>query len=430
MTVNRAVVLGAGTMGSQIAALLAGHGVECDLLDLTTADGPSRSGLAESAKERLLGMRPPAVEDSSVLSRIHPGNFDDDMDRLSDADWVIEAVAERLDIKRAIWARAAKHVAGKTVVSSNTSGLPIASIAKALPGDMRRRFLGFHFFNPPRYMRLVEVIPTEDTDPAVTDAVERYGHEVLGKGTVIAKDVPGFIANRVGSYGLLATLNAMDEFSLGPGAVDAITGVAMGRPKSATLRTLDLVGIDIFADICDSLAHSIDDQRESAEFALPDYVREMVRRRWTGAKADGGFYVRSPSKEGKELLELRPGSLEYVPMAGFDSPSLAAALELTEPIDRLRTLVESNDDAGRFAWTVLSKGLSYAAQMLGTVADDAESIDKAMRWGFGWDLGPFETWDALGASETKRRMAEDGLRIPPWVDDAVRTGVPLAKARA
>lgn len=414
--VRRAVVLGAGTMGSQIAALLASEGVRCDLLDLASEGGEgTRSRLAEEARRRLLELRPPPLDTPDALDLIRPGNFSDDLDRLERADWVIEAVAENLEIKRELWARAAPHLPAGAIASSNTSGIPIASIAEALPRGLRERFLGTHFFNPPRYLKLVEVIPTADTEPEVVDAISRFCEEVLGKGVVVAHDVPNFIANRVGCYGIMVTLRAAEEFGLGLDEVDAITGPAMGRPKSATFRTMDLVGIDVFVNVSDNMRGYARESWEREAFETPPYLRELVKRGWIGEKGGQGAFKRVKEAGETRILVLEPDTFEYRPRRLFDAPSLAAIEDVGQVEKRLRMLVGSDDRAGRFAWRVLSQTLVYAARMVGEVADDVASIDKAMRWGWGWDLGPFETWEGLGLPETVARMQADGLDVPGWV---------------
>ena len=402
LLVRRAAVLGAGTMGAQIAALLASQGIPSDLLDLPSAPGApgGRSRLAQEAKRRLLRLRPSPVSTPDALELVRPGNVAEHLERLREAHWVIEAVVERLDVKRELWARAAPHLHPNAILSTNTSGIPIASIAQALPAELQRRFLGTHFFNPPRYLRLLEVIPTPTTDPAVVAAISRFAEHVLGKGVVLAHDVPGFIANRIGCYGLLATFHAMREAGLGFDDVDAITGPAMGRPNSATFRTLDLVGLDVFVDICDSFQHTLPDPREREAFQVPPLLREMVRRGWTGEKAGRGFYQRVEGPDGSQVLVLDPERLEYRPRRRFQAPSLAAVRSIEDPAQRLRRLVAADDPAGRFAWRVLSRALAYTAQKVGEVADDVASVDRALRWGFGWELGPFEAWDALGVPET------------------------------
>ena len=419
--IGRVAVLGAGTMGSQIAGLLADRGIPCDLLDLRSSDEPDR--LARAAIDRLRTLRPAPVSDPSVLERITPGNFDDDLDRLAGADWVIEAVSEDLEVKRAIWSRAAEHVRPGAVISTNTSGIPVSSIAEAMPPGLRSQFLGAHFCNPPRYLPLLELISTPDTDPAVASTVSDISATVLERGVVPAHDVPNFIANTVGVYALMAIVHAASEFGLAFDEVDAITGPAMGRPVSATFRTLDVVGIDVFTAVADNSLDAASDPDERRILTVPDYMREMVARGWTGQKAGQGFYRRVETERGREILVLDPTTLEYGPRTGRKAPSADDGGDSADdPRARLAALATSNNDAGRFVWRVLSQMMAYSATKLNEVADDIISIDRAMRWGYAWELGPFETWDAIGLAGSLSRITGDGLEVPAWVRDLAASG--------
>ncbi|MEE8443248.1 MAG: 3-hydroxyacyl-CoA dehydrogenase NAD-binding domain-containing protein, partial [Dehalococcoidia bacterium] len=419
-TVRRATVLGSGTMGSQIAALLADQGIPCDLLDLPSDEGKNR--LAEEGKRRLSTLRPPPLYSADSLGLIRVGNFSDDLARVAEADWVVEAVAENLDIKRKLWAQVAPHLRPGVIVSTNTSGIPIASIAEALPPELRSRFMGTHFFNPPRYLRLMELIPWSGSDPAVVAAMSRFTEYVLGKGVVTAHDVPNFVGNRIGTYGLMVTLRAMEEFGLGPDEVDSITGPAMGRPNSATFRTLDLVGLDVLVAVCDNMRGYLTEQRERDGFEVPQYLRDLIQRGWIGEKTRQGFFKRIVADGETQIHVLQPDSFEYRPRRSLRAPSLAAVRDIEDPGVRLRTLVGSDDVAGRFAWRILSQVLVYAAEKVGEISDDIISIDRAMQWGYGWELGPFETWDALGVTDTIERMQADGQAVPEWVKELGKEG--------
>ncbi len=421
--IRRAAVLGAGTMGAQIAALLAGHGIPCDLFDLPSEG--QRNRLAEEAKRRLATIKPPPLLSPESLNLIRPANFSDDLSRLEEADWVIEAVTENLDTKRELWAQAAPFLRADVIISSNTSAIPVASIADALPKKLRRRFLGTHFFNPPRYLRLLEVIRTPDTDPKVAAAIQRFAEQVLGKGVVYAHDIPNFIANRIGAYGLMITLRAMEEFGLGPDEVDSITGPAIGRPSSATFRTLDLVGPDVQTYVCENMRQSVTEAWEQEAFKVPSYLRELVKRGWIGEKAGQGFYKREVKDGETQILALQLDTFEYRPRRRVQAASLAAVQDVEDPGERLRTLVAAEDTAGRFAWRVLSQVLAYSAQKVEEIADDIASIDRAMRLGFGWEIGPFEIWDALGVSATVERMQADGVAVPTWVEKMAAEGAPF-----
>ncbi len=409
---QRVAVLGAGTMGAQIAALVGESGVHCDLLDLTPK-------LAEQAKQRLPKLRPPAISEASSLERIHPGGFDTDLHRLAHADWVIEAVVERPQPKADMWAKSIPHLKRDAILSTNTSGIPIAQIAQALPRGMRNQFLGTHFFNPPRYLPLLELIPTEDTKASVFDAVRRFAVDTLGKRVVKAHDVPGFITNRIGCFYFLTAMRAADELGLTPDAADAISGIPMGRPASATYRTIDLVGIDVLLDICDNTRAAITDPDERAAFEPPEYLREMRRRGMLGSKTGMGFYKRERRNAKTQTLALHTSDMRYHQRSTNASALPPELHKITDTPQRLRGLVSANGagvTAGVFAWKILSRLLAFSASKVGEVSDDILSIDRAMRWGFNWELGPFETWDALGMSETTQRIRNEGIAVPDWVN--------------
>ena len=400
--------MGAGAMGAQIAAHIASRGIACDLLDLDTE-------IAERAKQRLLAMRPAPIEDAAALEMIYPGGFDRDMPRLAKSDWVIEAVVERLEPKLDLWGKAAAHLRGDVILTTNTSGIPIRRIGEALPAAARKRFLGAHFFNPPRYLPLLELIPTADTDADVVATLRRFAEGTLDKRVVVAKDAPGFITNRIGCFYFLTAMRAADEYGLAPDEVDAVSGPLMGRPGSATYRTMDLVGLDILADICDNTRGAVSDAWEQDAFELPAYIRDMLRRGWLGGKTGQGFYKRDRMNGKRRILVLHPSDMRYHDVRAVDQPPLAELRAIADTRERIRALAASDTAAGRFAWRVLSKLLAFSAAKAGEVADDVVSIDRAMRWGFNWELGPFETWDALGVAACARRMDADGIDVPDWV---------------
>jgi 3-hydroxyacyl-CoA dehydrogenase len=403
-------------MGSQIAGLLADRGIPCDLLDLRD-DAGAPSALAEGARERLLTLKPPPLSDHAALELIKPGNFDDDLHRIAEADWIIEAVSENLAVKRAIWSKVAAHARPDAIVSTNTSGIPVATIAEALPPQLRPRFLGAHFCNPPRYVPLLEVISTPETDPEVASTISEIASTLLERGVVTAYDVPNFIANRIGAYSLMLTLKAMDESGLGPDEVDSITGYPMGRPSSATFRTLDVVGIDVFLAVVENSLAAASDEDEKAVLEPTTYVRELVKRGWVGQKAGRGFYRRVKVAGKSNILALDVDSFEYRERRHLSAPSLEIAAATEDVAARLRGLVMADDAAGHFAWRILSRTLAYSASMVGVVAEDVVSIDRAMRWGYAWESGPFATWDALGVAESVSRMEADGISVPDWIAD-------------
>ena len=413
--IRRVAVLGAGTMGAQIAALIASCGVDCDLLDLSV-------DMVEDAQRRLLTMRPRVVDDHAVLERIRAGSFRPDLHRLRESDWIIEAIVEREQPKLELWSEAALYVRGDAVLSTNTSGIPIAQIARALPSAARGRFLGTHFFNPPRYLHLLEIIPTDETEPSVVATVRSFAEDVLGKGVVEAHDVPGFITNRIGCFYFLAAMRAADEYGLTPDEADAVSGPMMGRSNSATYRTIDIVGLDILLDICDNTRAAVESEAEQRAFEPPEYLREMRRRDWLGNKSGQGFYKRVRQGGESRILALNTGEMSYAERRRDALAELSEIRAIKDTGERLRNLVVSGDSTGRFAWRTLSALMAFSAAKVGEVADDVVSIDRAMRWGFNWELGPFETWDALGVAETVKRMDADGLGVPGWVEDIAGSG--------
>ena len=413
--IRRVAVLGAGTMGAQIAALIAERGVECDLLDMSVQ-------MVDDAKHRLLTMRPRVVHDESSLERIRAGSFDEDLNKLEDADWVIEAIVERAEPKLELWRKSATHTRHDAVLSTNTSGIPIAQISQALPARLRGRFLGTHFFNPPRYLRLLEIIPAAATEPSAADAIRKFGEETLGKGVVVARDVPGFITNRIGCFYFLAAMRVAAEFGLSPDEADAVSGPLMGRSNSATFRTIDLVGVDILLDICDNTRDSVEADAEKQAFEPPEYLRDMRHRNWLGNKTGQGFYKRERRDGQSHILALNTSDMRYEERKQDFRASLSELAAITDIGKRMFSLIRSDGAAGRFARRTLSQLLAFSAAKVGEVADDIISIDRAMRWGFNWELGPFETWDALGVADTLEYMELEGLAVPDWVVRIAQAG--------
>ncbi|MDR7488468.1 MAG: 3-hydroxyacyl-CoA dehydrogenase/enoyl-CoA hydratase family protein [Armatimonadota bacterium] len=408
MTLRRAVVLGAGVMGSQIAAHLANAGVATVLLDL--------GDLAHQAKERLRRWEPAPLFLPEVDRLITPGDVERDLEQVAQADWVIEAVVEDLPTKQALLHRVGASWRPGTIITTNTSGLPVGRIGEALPEAARRHFLGAHFFNPPRYMRLLELIPTPATDPAVTATVAAWGDRRLGKGIVYAKDTPNFIANRIGTFAFLRAVHLMLALGLTVEEVDAVTGPFLGR-RGATFRTADLVGLDVaLAVAAHSYAHLPHDEARET-FRAPAPLEEMVRRGWLGEKTGGGFYRRTEA--GVEALDL--ATLTYRPRRRPQVGWVEAVREL--PLaDRLRAAMAAEDALGRFVWTLVRDALVYAARRIPEVSDDVVNVDRAMRWGFNWEEGPFETWDLLGVAAVAERLDAEGVPLPPLVEDVLRRG--------
>jgi 3-hydroxyacyl-CoA dehydrogenase len=408
--IRKAAVLGAGTMGARIAAHLANAGLPVVLLDIPAPDG-ARGAIAAQAVEALKKNKPAAFYNAASAAHISVGNFDDDLALLADCDWVIEAVTENLGIKQTLLGKVAPLLAPGAILTTNTSGLPVASIAANLPEPVRRRWFGTHFFNPPRYMRLLEIIPTPEADPAAIAAVAHFADVLMGKEVVYARDTPNFIANRIGVFIMLEAVRLMREEDLTIEEVDALTGSAIGWPRTGTFRLADMVGIDVLAHVAANFKGS---------GAMPPFIATMLERRWLGDKTKQGFYKKEKDAEGKEIrLVLDWKTLQYIPAIRPKIPSLEMAKNAELLPDRLAQLLAGDvrkDKAARFHWRLLSSLWNYAADCLPEIADDASSVDRAMRAGFNWELGPFQLWDAAGVPATVRRMRDAGERVSPVVD--------------
>jgi 3-hydroxyacyl-CoA dehydrogenase len=434
--IRKAAVLGAGVMGSQIAAHLANVGIPSVLLDVvpaaltpeeqrqggTLASPAVRNRLAQQGLQRVQRLHPAAFYTPALAARITPGNIQDHLHWLAEADWVIEAVTEQLDVKAQVYQAIAPHLSPTVMLSSNTSGLSLTALSAILPAPLQRRFLGTHFFNPPRYLKLLELIPTSQTDPTVLATMLAVGRRVLGKGVVLAKDTPSFIANRLGVYALCCCMQVMVQDGYTVGEVDTITGQPLGRPRSATFRTADMVGLDTLWHVVQNTGASL--PGDAIQQALPalDFLQEMVARGWLGDKAGQGFYKSVRTGAGREFYEINYQTLEYQPQRPLRTPSLQQLRSVEDIQQRLNMLAYADDRAGQFAWKVLSATLRYAAERLPEIADDIVSIDNALKWGFNWELGPFETWDALGVARAAEKMRQEGHTLPPLVTALLEAG--------
>jgi len=423
LLVRRAAVLGAGTMGSRIAAHLANAGIPTLLLDMVPAGEGSRNRLVLGALDALANTKPAALYVPSVAALISAGNFEDDLPKLAQCDWVIEAVAENLGIKTALLGRIAPHLAAHAVLTTNTSGLPIAQIAAGLAataGGLHKRFFGTHFFNPPRYMRLLEVIPTAESDPGTVAAFAAFADRILGKQVVYANDTPNFIANRIGIAVMFCAASLMLEQGLTIEEVDALTGPAIGWPRTGTFRLADMVGIDILAHVAANFPQGV------AQSGFSAVLEEIVKRGWLGDKTGQGFYKKSRDADGKELrLVLDPATFEYRPSAKPALPALEMAKNAATVEERLHLLLANDpgkDKAAKFLWPFLATLWNFAAERIGEAAGDAPSIDRAMRAGFNWELGPFEMWDAAGVETTVARMKAMGVAPSPRAEALLATG--------
>jgi len=433
--IHKVAVLGAGTMGARIAAHFANAGVPSLLLDIVPpnapadADGTTRNKIAAAGLDGARKSKPAAFFEASLARLVTVGNFDDDLKRLADVDWIIEAIVENLDIKRSLLKKVEAIRKPGTIVTTNTSGLPVAKIAEGFSEDFRRSWFGTHFFNPPRYMRLLELIPTPDADRALIDAVSHFCDTQLGKGVVLAKDTPNFIGNRIGTFSVLNVMRLMQEMDLTVEEVDALTGHTVGWPRSATFRTIDLVGLDVLGHVVANMTQNVHDER--SELQVPAFFHQMVERKWLGDKTKGGFYkkVKSHGKDadGKhkedERMALDWKTLEYHPR----QKAKFAALEMAKNVDDTRTRIrmllgldgsapQKADKASAFLWTALADLWTYAANRIPEISDSVVEIDEAMRLGFAWELGPFELWDAAGVEATVARMKKEGRPIAANVE--------------
>lgn len=417
MTFTNAAVLGAGTMGAQIALHLANAGVPVTLLDVSR-----EAAVAGLARARALKPDPQFLPDT--WTRVRTGSFDDDLARLADADWVLEAVVERIDVKRALLEKVAAVCRPDAVLTTNTSGIPVSAIAEGWPLERRRRWLGTHFFNPPRYLPLLELVPTADTDPAVVDRVAAFGDRVLGKGVVVAKDTPNFIGNHLGLHGVAAILRAVESGRYTIDEVDAMTGPAIGRPGSATFRTMDIAGLDVLAHVMTNLEDRLADEADRAWFRQPALVARLLERGALGEKTGRGFYERRRDAQGASaVFTLDPATLEYQPQRKPTFPSIAAAAAIDDTGARIRTLFLGQDRVGQFLRETLAPTLIYAARVAPDIAHSIDDIDRVMRWGFGWELGPFETLDAIGLREVVDAASAAGVTgVPPLIAEALAAG--------
>ena len=436
--IRRVGVLGAGVMGSGIAAHLANANVPVLLLDivppkltpedekagLKAADPRFRNKLALAGLETVKTSRPALIYSKRFLPLISVGNFEDDWKRLAECDWIVEVVVERLDIKQQVFARLEEVRKPGTIVSSNTSGLPIAKMLEGRSPDFCRNFLVTHFFNPVRYMRLLEVIAGAQTDPEVVAFMTDFGRFLLGKGIVFGKDTPNFVANRIGVYALMDAVHAMIEMDYQVDEVDAITGPAMGHPKSASFGTADLVGLDTMVHVVRTLREGCPDDEAQPAFAVPDFITRMVESGQLGRKTKAGFFKREKGPKGENIdytLDWKTGS--YRLKAKLDAPSLKVTKGIHDPGARIKSLVNATDRAGVFAWRITRDALAYSSRRLGEISDTIVDIDNALKWGFNWELGPFEIWDALGVGDTVTRMKAEGVEPAPWVGEMLAAGM-------
>jgi 3-hydroxyacyl-CoA dehydrogenase len=432
MQIKKAAVLGAGVMGAQIAAHLANAGIPCLLLDIVPKELTSeeqakgltlesrivRDRIAQTGLDAAAKAKPAAFFSPDAAKLVSVGNFEDDLPKLKDCDWIIEAIVEKIEIKRSLYELIEPYLQPAAIITSNTSGIPLASLAEGRSDNFRKHFLGTHFFNPPRYLYLMEVITTPHTLPEVTTFIADFTDRVLGKGVVYAKDTPGFVANRIGNFALLDAIKVMTEQGLTFEEVDALTGPVIGHAKSASFRTLDIVGLDTAANVARNLYSSLPNDEKRETFKLPEFLEKMVERKLLGEKTKGGFF----RKVGDEIQTLDLETFEYGERRKPRFASLDAVKQMDKLEDRLKTLVYAKDRAGEFLWRTISETMIYAANRIPEIADNIVEIDNAMKWGFAHELGVFETWDAIGVEKAVNRMKEEGRVIPANVEKMLASG--------
>lgn len=436
-TIKKATVLGSGVMGSRIACHLANVGVEVLLLDivpkelnesekakkLTLEDKVVRNRIAFESLQAAIHSNPPPLYVKKFSSRIKIGNMEDDISEIKNSDWIIEAVVENLAIKKSVFEIVEKYRKQGTIVSSNTSGIPIKLLAEGRSEDFRKNFLITHFFNPPRYLQLLEIVPCSDTSPELVKFMLHYGDLILGKETILCKDTPAFIANRIGIFSIMNTINVAQELSLTVEDVDNLTGPLIGRPKSATFRTADVVGIDTLVKVSENLYHSLPKDEKRSLFEIPDFIQKMVEMNLLGEKSGKGFYNKIKNERGEsEILSLDLEKLIYRKQAKTSFSSLNTAKSIENLKERLKFLVNSTDKAGQFFQKIFFNLFSYVSFRIPEIADELYAIDAAMKSGFGWEMGPFEIWDSLGVSSITQKMRNLGYVVASWVDTMIESG--------
>lgn len=436
--IKKVAVLGSGVMGSRIACHFANIGVEVLLLDIvprelneteqkkgaSLEDKAVRNRIVNDALTFALKSNPSPIYKKEFASRITTGNFDDDMAKIKDVDWIIEVVIERLDIKKQVFENVEKHRSPGTLITSNTSGIPIHLMLDGRSEDFQKHFCGTHFFNPPRYLQLLEIIPTPKTDQAVVDFFMDYGRRFLGKKTVLCKDTPAFIANRVGVYSIMSLFHSIKELDLNIEEVDKLTGPVLGRPKSATFRTADVVGLDTLVHVANGLKENCPSDEENNYFELPDYVAKMVENNWIGSKAGQGFYKKTKTADGgKEILSLDLNTLEYRSAAKVSFPTLDMARPIEDLKQRTKMLIMGQDKAGKFYRLMFGGLFAYVTNRMPEISDDLYKIDDAIKAGFGWELGPFETWDLFGFEQGLKLIEEAGKKPGNIIEEMKAAGI-------
>ena len=415
-SIKKVAVLGSGVMGSRIACHFAGIGVKVLLLDIpanATDENPKadRNKIVNDALTTAIKTNPSPVFTKEVVKHIATGNFDDNLKDIAGCDWIIEVVIERLDIKQGLYERVEQFRKAGTFITSNTSGIPIHLLSQGRSEDFKAHFCGTHFFNPPRYLRLLEIIPTPDTKQEVIDFLMHYGDLFLGKTTVLCKDTPAFIANRIGVFSIMAIFNAMTKLGLSIDDIDSLTGPLIGRPKSATFRTADVVGIDTLVKVAEGVAANCPDDEAKAIFNIPDWLQKMVANKWLGDKTKQGFFKKIKTEAGSEILTLDLNDFEYKPRVKPKFASIVAAKQIDDLKTRIKTLIAGKDKAGEFYREFHYRLFSYVSHRVPEISDNIYQVDDAMKAGFGWEIGSFETWDVLGVEKTTEAINAAGLSV-------------------
>ena len=428
--IKKIAVLGSGVMGSRIACHFAGVGLQVLLLDIVPNDLPedankaSKNKIVNDALAAAMKSNPSPIYSKDVIKRITTGNFTDNMKDIASADWVIEVVVERLDIKQKVFTEVEKYRKPGSIISSNTSGIPISMMTEGRSEDFNRHFCGTHFFNPPRYLRLLEIIPTKYTDQEVIDFLMHYGDLVLGKTTVLAKDTPAFIANRIGVFGMMAIMNSMEKLGLSVDEVDALTGPIIGRPKSATFRTADVVGIDTLVKVANGVEQNCPNDEAKVLFAIPSWLSKMIDNKWLGDKTGQGFFKKETSVTGeKEIKVLNLTTLEYETRTKTKFATLEGAKAIENLPQRIKALAAGKDKAGDFYRMFHYALFSYISHRVPEISDEIYKVDDAMQAGFGWEIGAFESWDALGVKKTAEAMKAAGYTVSGWVNEMIEKGI-------
>ena len=430
--INKVAVIGSGIMGSRIACHFANIGVEILLLDIVPFDisekdkknNTIRNSIVNDALKNTLKSKPSPIYSKEFASRITTGNLEDDLHKISEVDWIIEAVVERLDIKKQVFEKIEKYRKEGTIISSNTSGIPIESMIDGRSDDFKVHFCGTHFFNPPRYLKLLEIIPTSKTNTEVTDFLMNYGDKFLGKDMVLCKDTPAFIANRIGVANIMSLFHLVKELGLTVEEVDSLSGPIIGRPKSATFRTCDLVGLDTLIHVANGVYENCPNDEMRGNFELPDFINKMSENKWLGDKTKQGFYKKSKDANGKRVIEaLNLNTMEYAPKKRAKFGTIAVAKQEDDFLKRLKILVKGKDKAGEFYRKSFYSSFAYVSHRIPEITDELYKIDRALCAGFGWKIGPFQMWDALDVEKTLSKMEEAGYKAAPWVYDMVKSGI-------